>query len=485
MDSDPLRHLEFFSVPNNQTTNPVDQSFTLGASSTTQPPSIWDTAAALGVDVALSRPPSLAPTALSLDSLGQTPSTGFSSISPLAPSLSQQSFYFGQPRPALPMRAPRMREGHERKRSRMGTDPAPFESADYWIQFDNDESFSSVPESAEPPRPDLKGKGRDASATQRLGRRASAADPPQTTISAGRTGTNKTEDFVDDSALDKALSDEEEGFSSMNLADHLSRIDTAPPSDIPPREGLYSTPLSWERPQPGLRMDSLIGLNNSALNDAEQRRLIAIAMNPGPSMGGLGSNINLNFGDLNPGFNPTFGQGFGSMSQDPDPVSPPKYAAGQSRPPPPNAPRRQGSTSERQGSMSERQGSISDKGKEKSKLGDRTAHNDIERKYRTNLKDKIAELRDAVPALQTISENVGEDDASHPSRTPKVSKGTVLTKATEYIHQLERKNKQIMQEHRKLSQRLQAFEQLLSATARPAYTMPTYSRTLFDPRGFC
>lgn len=63
--------------------------------------------------------------------------------------------------------------------------------------------------------------------------------------------------------------------------------------------------------------------------------------------------------------------------------------------------------------------------------------------------------------------------------------GTVLTKATEYIHYLERRNKQIMQEHRKLSQRLQAFEQLLSATARPTYQMPSYSRALFDPRGFC
>lgn len=465
MDSDPLRHLEFFSVPNNQTTNPVDQSYTLGASSTTQSPSIWDTATALGVDVALSRPPSLTHTALSLDSLGQTPSTGLTSISPLAPSLSQQSFYVGQSRPALPMRAPRTREGHERKRSRMSTDPAPFESVDYWIQFDNEESFSGIPESVEPHRPDLKGKGGAASETQR---RASAVNPPQTTMSASRAGATKTEDFVDDDALDKALSDEEDGFSSINLADHLSRIDTAPPSDIPPREGLYSTPLSWERPQPGLRMDSLIGLNNSALNDAEQRRLIAIAMNPGPNMGGLGSNLNLNFGELNSGFNTTFGQGFGGMSQDPDPVSPPKYGAGQSRPAPPNAPRRQGSMSE--------------KGKEKPKPGDRTAHNDIERKYRTNLKDKIAELRDAVPALQTISENVGEDDASHPSRTPK---GTVLTKATEYIHQLERRNRQIMQEHRKLSQRLQAFEQLLSATARPTYTMPSYSRTLFDPRGFC
>lgn len=60
---------------------------------------------------------------------------------------------------------------------------------------------------------------------------------------------------------------------------------------------------------------------------------------------------------------------------------------------------------------------------EKHKIGDRTAHNDIERKYRTNLKDKIAELREAVPALHTISEAGGvEDDGSQNSRAPKVSK---------------------------------------------------------------
>lgn len=290
--------------------------------------------------------------------------------------------------------------------------------------------------------------------------------------------------------MDNALSDDD-GFSSINLADHLSRIDSAPPRDVPPREGLYSTPLSWERPEPGIRMESLIGLNNQAMNEAEQRRLIAIAMNPGPSMGGLGSNINLNFSGLGPGMPMTFGAGLGSnnISHDAKNVSPP-HDRSQSRPTPPNFPRKQGSMSE--------------KGKEKLKAGDRTAHNDIERKYRTNLKDKISELRDAVPALRTTSENGGDDDDdTQPSRSAKVSKvcccsqsvslrglltgwqGTVLTKATEYIHLLEKRNKQIVTEHRELSRRLQAFEHLLNTSARQSYTMPTYSRTLFDPRGFC
>lgn len=61
----------------------------------------------------------------------------------------------------------------------------------------------------------------------------------------------------------------------------------------------------------------------------------------------------------------------------------------------------------------------------------------------------------------------------------------MLTKATDYIHLLEKKNKQIMAEHQTLSRRLQAFEQLLAAQMRPAFQVPDYSRALFDPRAFC
>lgn len=66
-----------------------------------------------------------------------------------------------------------------------------------------------------------------------------------------------------------------------------------------------------------------------------------------------------------------------------------------------------------------------------------------------------------------------------------MTQGTVLTKATEYIHHLERRNKQILNQHQELSRRLHAFEQLLAAQARPTFQVPDYSRTLFDPRGFC
>ena len=215
------------------------------------------------------------------------------------------------------------------------------------------------------------------------------------------------DDFGDDSALDNALSDDED-YSGINLADELSRIETMPQADIPQREGLYSTPLSWEKPQPGIRMDQLIGFTPPSLNEAEQRRLIAIAMNPGPSMGGLGSN--LMYG-LSSGMSTPMGSTYGTttMSQvtDSTPLSRPTGQP-QTRP----QPKRQAS-----------QLSTSDKGKGNAKGGDRAAHNDIERKYRTNLKDRIAELKSAVPALRTISEDAGdEDEPSQPGRAPKVSK---------------------------------------------------------------
>lgn len=65
-----------------------------------------------------------------------------------------------------------------------------------------------------------------------------------------------------------------------------------------------------------------------------------------------------------------------------------------------------------------------EKHKEKAKSGDRAAHNDIERKYRTNLKDRISELRDSVPALRAIPEEGLEEDEEEgaASRLPKVSK---------------------------------------------------------------
>ncbi|EQK97553.1 helix-loop-helix DNA-binding domain-containing protein [Ophiocordyceps sinensis CO18] len=122
----------------------------------------------------------------------------------------------------------------------------------------------------------------------------------------------------------------------------------------------------------------------------------------------------------------------------------------------------------------------------KPRSADRIAHNDVERKYRTNLKVKIAELRDAVPALQSPVPGTEAAEACPGQQGgPKVSKGTVLTKATEYIQLLEQRNKAIMLEHQQLARRLQAFETLFNSAIRQPDLMPNPSMTLFDPRGFC
>lgn len=257
--------------------------------------------------------------------------------------------------------------------------------------------------------------------------------------------------MMDDSALDYALSEEgditAEDFGSMNLADQMSQIETIPPSEIPPREGLYSTPLSWEKPQPGLRLDSLMSMQHpQQLNEDEQRRLIAIAMNAGPVMGGLGSG---QFGQTNGsrgyvaggGLHATLGSGLtlgslggfgglgglgglgmGQITDDAPLLRPETPAVAKPpQPPQPRLSRTNTGQTDSKGKGKERESDLDAKGKGKS--GDRTAHNDIERKYRTNLKDKIAELRDAVPALRTIQEGVvDEGESSAPGSRPKVSK---------------------------------------------------------------
>ncbi|KAF1981586.1 hypothetical protein K402DRAFT_398348 [Aulographum hederae CBS 113979] len=82
----------------------------------------------------------------------------------------------------------------------------------------------------------------------------------------------------------------------------------------------------------------------------------------------------------------------------------------------------------------------------------KTAHNMIEKRYRTNLNDKIAALRDSVPSLRQLSRPNGQleddDDEDLEGLTPahKLNKATVLSKATEYIKHLEKLSKQYKDE---------------------------------------
>ncbi|RYP15594.1 hypothetical protein DL765_005632 [Monosporascus sp. GIB2] len=326
-------------------------------------------------------------------------------------------------------------------------DLSALDCSDYWLRFDSD-SESLYHAAAE----------QDTNDKSEV--RAS---------SVGTTGSfnnlafqSSSENSVDDSALEHALSDEEELFS-MALADGLKA--ESPTSAIEAPERLYSTPLSWERPQPGLHMDPYLP-QNIPFNDPERQRLLAIALGSGQTppqqqqqQQSVAPPAGMNFRF---GMNQSSNAVEKSRSHEPEL----KRAA-----PRPRMPSRNNSA----GSM--------EKPKEKPKSSDRAAHNDIERKYRTNLKDRIAELRDAIPSLRAIPED--GDDMTSTRVAPKVSKGTVLSKATEYIHQLERRNRSMAQKNEELARRLQAFEQLVGATAAGQTWPPQpFGAPIFNPSPF-
>ncbi|TVY48586.1 Sterol regulatory element-binding protein [Lachnellula occidentalis] len=134
----------------------------------------------------------------------------------------------------------------------------------------------------------------------------------------------------------------------------------------------------------------------------------------------------------------------------------------------------------------------------------KTAHNMIEKRYRTNLNDKIAALRDSVPSLRIMTKSArGEDTADDREElqglTPahKLNKATVLSKATEYIAHLEKRNKRLQEENVEQKARLAAFETLFRSGSMgfsptppmsnafqypPDYNTPSHS-PVNDPQG--
>ncbi|KAI1490229.1 HLH-domain-containing protein [Biscogniauxia mediterranea] len=381
---------------------------------------------------------------------------------------------------------PRKRRCSDNTKSKFSQDPSALDCSDYWLRFDSDnESLDQLFEQDIPSKHvspnysaptylrrneedvDFLMNGAELSADAQV-RSPGLVHPLPKPRTVGRPGSvNKvalppTHDLIDDSALDHALSDEDDLFS-MALADQLSKNDSAPvPSEVPPRERLYSTPLSWEPPQPGFHMD-YVNVSQPPFSDPERQRLLAIAMGtgqaPAPANSRQPAGMDFRF-EINQ--SPT------TMSDTTSNTPEPRAKAAISRP---AAPSRTNSSE------------VVEK-KEKPKNSDRAAHNDIERKYRTNLKDKIAELRDAIPSLRAIPEDGdGENSPVNASRTaPKVSKGTVLTKATEYIHQLERRNRSMAQKNEELARRLHAFEQLVGAAPGPNWQPQGYGAAVFNPR---
>ncbi|KAF8856148.1 hypothetical protein BDZ45DRAFT_745709 [Acephala macrosclerotiorum] len=242
-----------------------------------------------------------------------------------------------------------------------------------------------------------------------------------------------------------------------------------PPLAELPREGLYSTPLSWTRPSTGRRTTDIEDSDAYALSPQEESKLRDIAM---PSQQ---SQNNGNY-----------------------PASP-NSSASSPEPCEQNSRKRKSSVED-----DEEEDSAAPRGHPVKK----TAHNMIEKRYRTNLNDKIAALRDSVPSLRVMSkknsrgEEIQEDlqgltpahklnkvrdleedsflssptfnqtqsqddNINSYSTSPSLIEATVLSKATEYIAHLEKRNKYLMKENANLKSRVDAFEILVMSRQQP------------------
>lgn len=86
-------------------------------------------------------------------------------------------------------------------------------------------------------------------------------------------------------------------------------------------------------------------------------------------------------------------------------------------------------------------------GKSNRPSGSQRSHTIIEKRYRTNLNDKIAELRESVPSLRTDELNSADVGSL---TIAKLNKATVFSKAVEYIQSLEKRNNSLERENAQL-----------------------------------
>lgn len=108
------------------------------------------------------------------------------------------------------------------------------------------------------------------------------------------------------------------------------------------------------------------------------------------------------------------------------------------------------------------------------------AHNVIEKRYRANLNDRITELRDSVPSLRVIAKQTNgagfdDDDADGATSTNKMNKASILSKATDYIHHLEIRNKRLEEENTALKNRLRDSDKAVDQNVTSAASVSSPS----------
>lgn len=105
------------------------------------------------------------------------------------------------------------------------------------------------------------------------------------------------------------------------------------------------------------------------------------------------------------------------------------------------------------------------------------SHNVIEKRYRANLNEKIAELRDSVPSLKAAAAaQLNEGDGPGVTPANKLNKASILSKATAYIQHLELRNRRLDEENLALKTHLReqdkALGQNITATSSGSISSP-------------
>ena len=171
------------------------------------------------------------------------------------------------------------------------------------------------------------------------------------------------------------------------------------------------------------------------------------------------------------------------------------------QPPPPRAARKRKTSSDDDDDDQISPGATANNGEPPKKVpSKKRAHNVIEKRYRANLNDKIAELRDSIPSLRSFAKqqsnnnnnnNGGLDDDDGASGN-KMNKASILSKATEYIRHLEIRNKRLEEENTALKNRLRETDKVVDQNATSAasvsspsnYTLSSESRGSSSPSVF-
>ncbi|KAK2603501.1 hypothetical protein QQS21_004270 [Conoideocrella luteorostrata] len=324
------------------------------------------------------------------------------------------------------------RDCHDKKRMKVESDTPALDSIDYWISFDDDLDKMGSFEIDYSKRPDLLNQNRPGITSESIPGLGSG-------LYSTATAPFREEDFFDDSAFEQVLSDDEEMFeSTTDIKNKSVGFDQALKTEQPTNNdtSLSNTSPDVGKFHPSLGLATTAGaaprqMRNNEIAQGpefdEQRRFLEEALNSGRIPGAL---IPPN------GFGIGFGAGMGAGR-------PPQEFENN-----PQSPRSQ--PSERQDkSRSAKNSDLSEEpdcrkqtkrapaarpgtlrkttapgGAPKARSADRIAHNDVERKYRTNLKDKIAELRAAVPALHAS----GADGDSEPGSAGGQQSGAKISK---------------------------------------------------------